>query len=44
MYEVDRFAHKKKCDVVEYARLAVQVSKVFGGDGDSVKKLPRPQK
>ena len=23
MYEVDRYAHKKKCDVVEYARLAV---------------------
>lgn len=33
MYDVDRFSHKKKCDVVEYARLVEHLKKTFGGDG-----------
>ena len=32
-YVVDRTSHKKKCDVVEYARLVQHLKQVFGGDG-----------
>ena len=40
MYKVDRFSHKKKCDVVEYARMAVHLEKVFGSDeAEDEKKL-----